>query len=123
MADDRDDDAESHEAAGCAVAKGHGNIENLRELLIWTTSSSTEPLVSSYFRKHLSDRKLLSDLINIALEGEDAGDAPWAAANVITMFPPELLEAHRAELETLSREQWDYLNVPAKEALAKLSAL
>lgn len=123
VAEKDDYDAKTREAAIRAVATGHGDPENLREMLIWTTAMTTAPLVEAYFSEHLSDRTLLRDLINIALEGEDAGDAPWAAANMVAMFPAELLQAHRAELETLSREQWVYLNGPAKKALAKLSPI
>ena len=68
----------SRDAALAAIAKGHVDVENLRELLIWTTSKSTEPMVSEYFSHHFDDEPLLSALLKIALEGEDAGDAPLA---------------------------------------------
>jgi len=73
-----------------------------------------------YFRQHLHDPNLLSALVTIALEGEDAGDAPWAAANTIEEFPVELLAPHEASLRQLSEETWIYLSDPAKRALAKL---
>ena len=79
--------AESHKALKIALEMGHSNPGALRELLIGTTSRITYAPVIEYFRGHLTDRHLLRDLIAIALEGEDNGDAPWAAANVITEFP------------------------------------
>jgi hypothetical protein len=61
--------------------------------------------------------------MNIALEGEDAGDAPWAAANTIADFPADMLLPHKRSLERLAAEQWTYLQVPARRALAKIAAL
>jgi hypothetical protein len=110
----------SRDAASVAISKGHVDAANLRELLIWTTSGTTEPMVSEYFSRHLDDEQLLSALFKIALEGEDSGDAPWAAANIIAEFPATLLARHKPELHALADEQWDYLNRPARAALAKL---
>jgi hypothetical protein len=107
-------------AATIAVQRGHADSSNLRELLIWTTSKPTASLVEKYFSSNLQDKELLGQLVTIALEGEDAGDAPWAAANVIAQFPPELLANHQAALEELAAHPWSYLHVPAKAALAKL---
>jgi hypothetical protein len=56
----------------------------------------------------------------IALEGEDAGDAPWAAANTIADFPADMLLPHKASLEKLAAEQWTYLHVPGRRALEKI---
>jgi hypothetical protein len=108
-------------AATIAVQRGHADPSNLRELLVWTTSKPTAPLIEKYFSSHLRDKELLRQLVTIALEGEDAGDAPWAAANVIAQFPPDLLANHRAALEELAAHPWSYLQVPAKAALAKLA--
>ena len=63
---------------------------------------------------------MLRQLIEIALEGEDNGDAPWAAANVITEFPAHLLREIQPELIRLSQESWMYLHDPAKLALGKI---
>ena len=104
-----------------AIGKGYKNPEALRELLIWTTHKDTYPVVMKYFRQHLHDPNLLSALINIASEGEDAGDAPWTAANIIEEFPSELLAPHESSLQQLSEEGWTYLSDPAKRALAKLT--
>ena len=104
-----------------AIAKGHSDIENLRELLIWTTSTTTSAMVEEYFAHHYDDTALLSNLLAIASEGEDAGDAPWAAANTIAQFPARLLSEHRAALEMLSLHPWSYLSSPAKAALAKIA--
>src|SRR5262245_43153969 len=90
---------ETRKAAAAAMAKGHSDREALRELLIWTTSRTTAEMVYDYFRRHLDDRRLLSDLIAIALEGEDNGDAPWAAANVIAEFHGELVARDRARTQ------------------------
>ena len=108
-------------AATSAVQRGHADPSNLREILVWTTSQPTAPLVEKYFSSNLQDKELLRQLVTIALEGEDAGDAPWAAANVIAQFPPELLTNHRIALEELAAHPWSYLHVPAKAALAKLA--
>jgi hypothetical protein len=110
----------SRSAAKSALARGHKDIKNLREILIWTTSRTTVDLVESYFAKHLGDRELVESLVSIALEGEDAGDAPWAAANTLMVFPDAILLPHRAAMIELSHHNWDYLSGPAKEILARL---
>ena len=107
-------------AASAAIAKGHADPSNLRELLIWTTSKTTVAMVDIYFCQHHDDKNLLTALFEIALEGEDAGDAPWAAANTIADFPAPMLVEHRAALVQLSQFEWNYLRVPALKALAKL---
>jgi hypothetical protein len=104
-----------------AIDKGHRDHAALRELLIATTSTVTAPKAMEYFRQHLNDADLLASLFNIAAEGEDMGDAPWAAANVIEEFPPELLSRHRNELVELAAHPWMYLHGPAQRALGKLS--
>ena len=109
-------------AASEALAKGHSDPANLRELLIWTTSKTTRPTVEAYFRKHHHDKKLLAALVSIALEGEDAGDAPWAAANTLAEFPVSMLMEHKLALIELSKHEWDYLNKPARAALRKIDA-
>src|SRR6185295_5095773 len=81
-------------AASAALAQGHTDPKNLRELLIWTTSKTTCAAVEAYFQKHHHDKELLKALFAIALEGEDAGDAPWAAANTIADFPASMLVPH-----------------------------
>ncbi len=106
--------------AANAIAKGHRDPDNLREILICTTSKTTYPLVSAYFRQHHHDKELLEALFLVAMEGEDAGDAPWAAANTIADFPGLMLREHKAELLELSRHEWMYLKVPAQEALTKI---
>src|SRR6185295_13935814 len=92
--------------ATAAIAIGHADEKNLRELLILTTDGNSAPMVMEYFRRHIGDRELLKNLVKIALEGEDEGDAPWAAANTIVEFPVELLKEHEADLQLLSQEQW-----------------
>jgi hypothetical protein len=108
------------QAAKAALAKGHADPANLRELLIWTTSKNTAELIESYFATQHCDAALLSALFAIAAEGEDAGDAPWAAANTISDFPAEMLKPHKDELVELSQHQWTYLSKPAKDALVKI---
>lgn len=103
-----------------AAKLGYTDPASLRQLLIATTSKTTSPIAMAYFRDHLSDERLLENLLPIALEGEDAGDAPWAAANVIAEFPAQLLRRHEADLRRLSQEQWMYLKDPANKALAKI---
>jgi hypothetical protein len=105
-----------------AIRNGHRDPDNLRELLIGTTSKTTCSTVEAYFAEHYEDRALLSALVQIALEGEDSGDAPWAAANIITGFPAQLLASHKKSLVLLSQHQWSYLHGPAREALAKIAA-
>jgi len=107
-------------AASAAIAKGHGNPADLRELLIWTTSTTTRADVEAYFRRHHHDKRLLAALVSIALEGEDAGDTPWAAANILSDFPASMLVEHKAALVELSQHDWDYLNRPARAALRKI---
>ena len=87
-----------------------------------TTSTDTFDNAMVHFRGHLEDPQLLADLIDIALEGEDMGDAPWAAANVITEFPAALLRLHEPQLQQIAAEQWDYVSRPAREALAKIAS-
>lgn|GEM_PF-3379566 len=103
-----------------ALGKQHDDAKALRELLIATTSTDTAPMAMDYFKSHLDDTGLLASLFDIAAEGEDMGDAPWAAANVIEQFPPDLLLNHRAQLEELAGHPWMYLHGPARRALAKL---
>ena len=116
-------EAYSRQAANEAIEKGHRDIANLRELLIWTTAKTTCEAVSAYFRMHHSDRELLRALFKIALEGEDTGDAPWAAANVLAEFPPSMLLQHKNDLIALSKFEWTYLKKPALEALSKIDKL
>lgn len=99
---------------------GHAEPENLRELLIWSTSSITAPAVEAYFREQHTDAALLDALVEIAREGEDMGDAAWAAANIIADYPAEMLLRQRAALQELSAHPWDYLRLPAERALAKI---
>lgn len=105
-----------------AAKIGYTDPNSLRQLLIATTSKTTSPIAMTYFREHLSDERLLECLLPIALEGEDAGDAPWAAANVIVEFPAHLLRKHEDALKRLSQEQWTYLKDPANKALAKITS-
>ena len=65
--------------------------------------------------------KVEAELVAIALEGDDAGDAPWAAANIIPDFPAEMLLSHKPSLETLAAEQWTYLHIPGRRALEKIA--
>ena len=116
-----DYDKEAIVIATTAIRKGHSDPENLREILIWGTAKATLPLVEDYFAAHFHDKALLGSLVEIALEGDDAGDAPWVAANVIATFPAELLAEHRPALEELAAHPWSYLHDPAKAALAKLA--
>jgi hypothetical protein len=105
------------------VAEGHADLNNLRELLILTTNKTTFDTVNAYFNKLHHDSKLLANLIQIALEGEDAGDAPWAAANIVAEFPSMMLAKHRREIEKLSDSDWEYLKVPSLKALEKISTI
>ncbi len=84
------------------MAKGHTDSANLHELLILTTNKITSDTVNAYFNKQHHDPILLAHLMQIALEGEDAGDASWAAANIIAGFPSIMLAKHKRELEILS---------------------
>jgi hypothetical protein len=97
-------------------------MDELRDKLIDTTDARKASAALAFFRLHLNDRDLLAQLFKIALEGEDAGDAPWAAANVIAEYPVALLRSHENDLRKIAAEPWDYLNQPAKAALAKFSA-
>ena len=108
-------------AARLVISKGHEDSANLRELLIWTTVTPTNAIVDEYFSQHHEDGALLMTLIDIALEGEDMGDAPWAAANTIAEFPIHMLQEHVAALVNLSKHEWTYLKHPALKALSKLS--
>jgi hypothetical protein len=102
------------------VRDGHATPETLRALLIWTTVWSTSAQAIQYFQRHMCDEALLPRLIDIALEGEDAGDAPWAAAHLIEMYPADMLRVIEPKLHLLSREPWSYLSGPAWAALEKL---
>jgi hypothetical protein len=110
------------EFAAEAIRKGHRDAENLRALLICTTSETTSQMVGQYFSTYYNDKELLQSLVEIALEGEDSGDAPWAAANVLVEFPAVLLAEHTESLKELSEHPWSYLHVPARQAMAKLVA-
>jgi hypothetical protein len=105
-----------------AIRKGHRDAENLRALLVCTTSETTSQMVEQYFSTQHHNKELLQSLVAIALEGEDSGDAPWAAANVLAEFPAALLSEHKAKLKELSEHPWSYLHVPARQAMAKLAA-
>jgi hypothetical protein len=105
--------------ASHCIAEGHADPTNLRELLILTTNKTTFGIVNGYFNKHQNDSALLANLVKIALEVEDAGDASWAATNIIAGFPAIMLVQHISELEILSNSDWEYLRVPAIKALAK----
>lgn len=94
----------------------------LRDWLIMTTSTVAAPEALAYLRSHMN-AEMLTDLVQIALEGEDMGDAPWAAANVISEYPAELLIQHESQLREIAAEPWDYLNRPAKVALEKIAAV
>jgi hypothetical protein len=97
-------------------------MDSLRDQLIATTDMTKASETMAFFQLHLNDRELLAKLVEIALEGEDAGDAPWAAANVIAEYPSALLRAHENSLRKIAAESWVYLSRPATAALAKLSA-
>lgn len=115
-----DYDESALRAAAQAIATGHRDTQNLRELLIWTTCKTTSVMVEQYFQLHHSDEDLLRTLLGIAAEGLDAGDAPWAAANAIADFPVSMLRRYRAELLELSKHEWMYLSQPALRALARV---
>lgn len=106
--------------AKSCIERGYYNPENLRELLILTTNAHSYDLVMDYFRSHYDSDRLLKSLFAIALEGEDSGDAPWCAANVIAEFPPKMLKAYKDDLIKLSEFEWIYLKDPALEALRKI---
>jgi hypothetical protein len=115
-------DERCRRAVADALARGHADPANRRQILVWTTNKATAPTVEAYFAHHRNDPRLLQSLIAIALEGEDAGDTPWAAANTIAHYPGAMLRAHRASLEQLAEHPWAYLHVPARQALAKIAA-
>jgi hypothetical protein len=108
--------------AAAYISIGHNKPDNLRRLLICTSSVSTRPMVEQYFEQHHNDKELLRSLVKIALEGDESGDAPWCAANVLSDFPAGMLAEHRADLVELGQHPWTYLHVPARQALAKLDA-
>jgi hypothetical protein len=120
MTDRSNYEEKEFQAAFTAIAKGHRESKNLRELLILTTSKTTCPMIDAYFCKHHHDKELLKALILIAFEGEDAGDAPWAAANTIADFPVLMLVEHKSALVELSQHDWMYLKQPAIKALSKI---
>ena len=122
MSDSDNYQQQSVAAAAAAIEKGHGDPKALREMLIWTTSKATCAMVEAYFQNYHHDKNLLVSLLSIAEEGEDAGDAPWAAANTISEFPANMLAEHEARLVELSQQQWVYLSQPAQQALAKVRA-
>jgi hypothetical protein len=97
-------------------------MADIRDKLIETTDQRKAQAAMAFFKERLNDSATLAALVDIALEGEDMGDAPWAAANVIAEYPAALLRRHEAELRLIAAEQWDYLNRPAKAALAKIEA-
>lgn len=106
-----------------ALSKGHKNEASLRTLLICTTSKTTVEAANKYFAGHHQDSQLLDSLVAIALEGEDSGDAPWAAANILAEFPASMLKKHEAGLAELAAHPWAYLHIPAQKALQKLRSL
>ena len=97
-------------------------MDDLRDKLIETTDRRKAAAAMAFFNERLNDDATLAALVEIALEGEDMGDAPWAAANVIAEYPAALLKRHESELRIIAAEQWDYLNRPARAALAKIEA-
>lgn len=111
----------AREHAEAMIKIGVQDPAALRELLICTTISTVAPSVMEYFKGKLADSTLLKNLFSIALEGEDCGDAPWAAANVITEFPSSMLEGYKLQLQELASYQWSYLKIPAEIALSKIS--
>jgi len=108
------------QAAAAAMARGYQDAAALRELLVWTTSKTTAAGVEEYLKPHLAEASLVDALVAIALEGEDAGDAPWAASNLLSAASADALRPHEAALTELSTHPWSYLSVPAQKALAKL---
>ena len=107
-------------AAAAAIANGYQDAAALRELLICTTSKTTCASVEEYLKPHLGEAALVNSLVVIALEGDDSGDAPWAAANLLAEAPAGALRPHEAALAELSTHPWSYLSVPARTALAKI---
>lgn len=107
-------------AVAAAIAKGYQDAAALRELLIWTTSKTTCARVEEYLKPHLGEAALVDSLVVIALEGEDSGDAPWAAANLLAEAPASALRRYEAALAELSAHSWSYLSMLARMALAKV---
>jgi hypothetical protein len=66
-------DVERRRVCEAAAARGYEDPASLRELLICTTSTVTAPMAEAYFAESRNDPKLLSILVAIALDGEDAG--------------------------------------------------
>ena len=102
------------------MERGYQDAAALRELVVWTTSKTTRASVEDYLRPHLGEAALVEALVALALEGEDVGDAPWAAANLFAEAPADALRPHEAALTELSTHPWSYLSVPAQKAVAKL---
>jgi len=111
----------SIENAEKLIKIGHKDVAILRELLICKTIKISDSIVAPYFNHFLDDEELLKNLLEIALEGDDSGDAPWAAANVISNFPATLLSNYKAQLLELAAYDWDYLKLPAEKSLAKIT--
>lgn len=111
----------SIENAEKLIKIGHKDVAILRELLICTTNKISDSIVAPYFNHFLDDEELLMNLFEIALEGDDSGDAPWAAANVISNFPATLLSNYRPQLLEIAAYDWDYLRLPAEKSLAKIT--
>ncbi|WP_426029422.1 hypothetical protein [Caulobacter sp. DWP3-1-3b2] len=97
-------------------------MDDLRSRLMETTEKTKPSGAMAFFAQHFDDHVMLSELIEKALEGEDMGDAPWAAANVIAKFPADLLRLHESALRQIAAEPWDYLSRPAKIALEKIAS-
>ncbi len=81
-------------------------------------------------------RVCMSHKIYVIAEVDPPGIAPLATAAYAVLLSPEdskgpeqrcgdifIAKVARADFEALSQEQWDCLNGPVKEALAKLPAL
>src|SRR4051812_23361300 len=89
-------------AVAAVIARGYQDATALRELLIWTTSQTTCASVEEYLKPHLGEATLVNSLVVIALEGDDSGDAPWAAANLLAEAPAGALRPHEGALAELS---------------------
>lgn len=87
------------EAAG---SNGYEAPDSLRELLICTTSTVTASMAEAYFAERRNDARLLNLLVAIALEGEDAGDAP-GSRQYDCELPGENVVAPQAESGAVSR--------------------
>ena len=116
-------DEHCRRAVDAAVARGHGDLANLREILTWTTNMTTAPIAEAYLAAHRGDAKLLRSLVDLALDNADGFDWSWAAANTIADYPGTMLLPHKASLEQLAREELAYLHVPSQRALAKIAAV